>query len=130
MPRGRPVGTKKRSAAEAAARSIVDGWHIDIHSAAIAYFHRHVGGLPRRKIVGNDLATYRNFVGYVEEAYRELIADPRNLRGSLRRTYGPLAARSKRRARQVGRNTSFQKKLKAEVLRMSFKARIRAMLDI
>lgn len=128
----RPVGTTKRSAAILAAESLSRGEHSDLRSAALAAFHRHAGGEPRDKIVEGhaEFDRFRDFVAYVEEAYRELIKDPENHRGSLRRTFGPLNERTANRRRQPAERRKFMAAFKVEATAMSAMTFIREMLGL
>ncbi len=88
MPRGRPVGTTKRGEAIAAAQAVWAGQFPDVRSAAAHFRPSHIGSEDG----------FRNFVKYVEEAYRELL-EANNV-GSLRR-YAPLSERSSNRSSQT-----------------------------
>lgn len=88
MPRGRPVGTKKRECAQLAAQAIWDGEFDDVRSSAESFRPAHIGSEEG----------FRNFVQHVEEEYRALIE--KNNVGSLRR-YKPLSERSLNRSSQT-----------------------------
>ena len=92
--RGRPVGTKKRGEAKAAAQAIWNGEFDDVRSAATFYRPSHVG---------SDEG-FRDFVSNVEEAYRELLAA--NNIGSMRR-YKPLSERTLNRQSQTKPNLKY-----------------------
>lgn len=132
MPRGRPVGSKKRDAAYAAAWSVIHRQCDTPRSAALASFHLHAGGAPRDRIVegNNEFDRFNDFVAYVEEAYRELILDPKNHRGSLRATFGPLNERSANRRRQPSERRKFMAAFKTEATAMSAMTFIRDMLGL
>ena len=117
----RPVGTRKREHAEAAAKAVLRGEPNDIRAAAIAHFHRHAGGEPRDKIVEGhaEFDRFNDFVAYVEEAYRELIKDPQNHCRSLRPTFGPLNERTANRRRQPSERRKFMAAFKADAIAMS-----------
>lgn len=85
----RPVGTRKRELAQAAALAVWNGEFDDLSSAAAHHRPAHIGSEDG----------FRNFVEYVEEAYRELIA-ARGV-GSFRMRYGPLSERSRNRRSQT-----------------------------
>ena len=87
MPRGRPVGTKKRERAQVAAQAVWDGEFVDVRSSAENF---------RSPDIGED--GFRHFVQQVEEAYRELLKA--NNVGSLRR-YEPLSERTLKRQSQT-----------------------------
>lgn len=116
----RPVGTRKREHAEAAAKAVLRGEPDDIRAAAILYFHRHAGGEPREKIVEGhaEFDRFNDFVAYVEEAYRDLINDPKNHCGALRHTYGPLNERTVNRRRQPSERRKFMAAFKADAIAM------------
>lgn len=116
----RPVGTRKREHAEAAANAVLRGEPHDIRTAANFFFHRHAGGEPRGKIVEGhaEFDRFNDFVAYVEEAYRELINDPKNHCGSIRPTYGPLNERTANRRRQPSERRKFMAALKTEAVSM------------
>lgn len=96
--RGRPVGTKKRSEAKAAAQAIWNGEFEDVRSAATFYRPPHVG---------SDEG-FRDFISYVEEAYRELMTA--NNIGSMRR-YNPLSERTSNRQSQTKPNLKYVRKM-------------------
>lgn len=88
MPRGRPVGSKKRDNAKAAAQAIWDREFGDVRAAAKHHRPAHIG---------SDEG-FRHFVQQVEEAYRELL-EANNV-GSFRR-YKPLSERTLNRQSQT-----------------------------
>lgn len=84
--RGRPIGTKRRAEAIAAARAILAGQFANVRDAATAY-------RPRR--IGSDDG-FRDFIETVEEALREII---RTEPGSFR-AYRALTQRARNRSAQ------------------------------
>lgn len=87
MPRGRPVGTKKRGHAKAAAQALWDREFDDVRSSAENF---------RPPDMGDE--GFRNFIENVEEEYRALIAETNT--ASYRR-YKPLAERTLNRQSQT-----------------------------
>lgn len=84
--RGRPIGTKRRKEAVAAARAILAGQFANVRDAATAFS-------PAR--IGSDDG-FRNFIETVEEALREII---RTEPGSFR-AYRALTKRGRNRRAQ------------------------------
>lgn len=111
MPRGRPTGTRKREHAIAAAMAIRAGEHSDIREAALAHYPAHLGpnAKPMTMAEASELERFRDFVGYVEEAYRDLIRT--NPRG-LRRAFLPLKQRSAHRRVQPKSPTNALRRLR------------------
>lgn len=84
--RGRPIGTKRRSEAAAAARAILAGQFSSLRDAATAFRPTHIGS--------DD--GFRDFIDTVEEALREIIStEP----GSFR-AYRAMAQRGRNRRAQ------------------------------
>lgn len=96
--RGRPIGTRKRHHAGAAARAICAGQFTDIREAALAHFAAHTGrkAAPLTMAKAVRLERFGDFVAYVEEALRTII---RTEPGSFR-AYRAMNQRYRRRMRQ------------------------------
>jgi hypothetical protein len=112
MPRGRPKGTLKREHAVAAANAVRTGEFADVREAALEHFPAHIGpnAKPLTMAEASELERFRDFVGYVEEAYRALIrTDPRG----LRRDFLPLAQRGAHRRVQPKSPTNPLRRLRA-----------------
>lgn len=87
MPRGRPVGTKKRERAKVAAQAVWDGEFDDVRSSAENF---------RSPDISDE--GFRNFIEHVEEEYRALIAETN---AASYRRYKPLAERTLNRQSQT-----------------------------
>lgn len=72
-PRGRPSGTRKREHAIAAAEALRARRFDNIREAALAHYPAHVGpnAKPLTMAEASQLERFRDFVDYVEEAFRE-----------------------------------------------------------